>query len=96
MATTAASPSAPLPSSDKDEGAADELTQRQNIVIQDLVARAESKDYADLPDRPLDKWFNSVQVLSRQADLHKEQGRVDLAYILTFRTISLGEDDRSV
>mmetsp|Transcript_41239 Transcript_41239/g.101214 ORF Transcript_41239/g.101214 Transcript_41239/m.101214 type:complete len:486 (-) Transcript_41239:241-1698(-) len=51
--------------------------------------RKSKKELTDLNERPLDKWFTSAQVLSRQLDLQKDQGELTMYYILSLRFVDL-------
>jgi hypothetical protein len=90
MATTASPPLPQPPSKQPPDTSKCELQAHKDRVIKALAATAE-KEFPELADRPLEKWFNSVEALVRQVEMNKETERIDQAYILAFRAINMGE-----
>jgi hypothetical protein len=90
MATTASAPLPRLPSKQPPEATQSDLLAHQDRVIKALVAEAEK--LRDLAERPLETWFNCVEVLAQQAEMYKgNTEKIDQAYILAYRTIHMGE-----
>ncbi len=90
MATTSTTALPRPPPKQPPEESKSDMQAYQDRVIKALAAKAE-KEFPDLADRPLEKWFISVEALVRQAEMNKESERIEQAYILTYRTIHMGE-----
>ena len=70
-----------------------ELKKHLEAFKAELNNQIPSKTAPDIPDRPLEKWFNSADVLRMQAELQKENGHKRNYWILVMRFIELGRKE---
>eukprot|EP00283_Hemiselmis_rufescens_P019965 CAMPEP_0173436908 /NCGR_PEP_ID=MMETSP1357-20121228/17564_1 /TAXON_ID=77926 /ORGANISM="Hemiselmis rufescens, Strain PCC563" /LENGTH=200 /DNA_ID=CAMNT_0014402059 /DNA_START=66 /DNA_END=664 /DNA_ORIENTATION=- len=66
----------------------EELEKHRKEYLAQLKKKS-SKELDDFEDRPLEKWLNSAEMLSRQVTLQKENGNTEMHYIYALRLTEL-------